>query len=46
MKDNGDVAQDWLRKAESDFAAAELCLDRARRSTMPVFTASKRPKNR
>jgi HEPN domain-containing protein len=28
MKDNGDVAQDWLRKAESDFAAAELCLDR------------------
>jgi HEPN domain-containing protein len=29
MKDNGDVAQDWLRKAESDFAAAELCFDRS-----------------
>lgn len=28
MKDNSDVANDWLRKAESDFAGAQLCLDR------------------
>lgn len=26
MKGNGDVAQGWLAKAESDLGAAELCL--------------------
>ena len=28
MKDNSDVANDWLRKAESDLAGAQLFLDR------------------
>ncbi len=27
MKNNGDLGQDWLKKAESDFAAAEVCID-------------------
>ena len=26
MKNNGDVAQGWIKKAESDFANAELCI--------------------
>ena len=26
MKNNGDLAQLWLKKAESDFANAELCI--------------------
>ena len=27
MKSNGDLAQGWLRKAESDFSNAELCVN-------------------
>lgn len=26
MKNNRDLAEDWLKKAESDFANAELCI--------------------
>jgi HEPN domain-containing protein len=26
MKSNSDLAQEWLKKAESDFANAELCI--------------------
>jgi HEPN domain-containing protein len=26
MKSNGDLGQQWLKKAESDFANAELCI--------------------
>ena len=29
MKNNGDLAQEWLRKADSDFANAELCISNA-----------------
>ena len=29
MNDNGDLAQQWLKKAESDYANAELCLSGA-----------------
>jgi len=27
MKKNSDVAQDWLKKAESEFATVELCIN-------------------
>ena len=30
MKNNGDVAEGWLRKAESDLDAAEACIDSAK----------------
>jgi len=29
MKNNGEVAQEWITKAESDFAAAGLCINGA-----------------
>src|SRR5207247_5228499 len=29
MKNNGDLGQEWLKKAESDFATVELCIDNA-----------------
>jgi HEPN domain-containing protein len=30
MKNNANVAQDWLKKAESDFANADLCISNAK----------------
>lgn len=30
MKSNADLAEDWLRKAESDLAAADACIDAAK----------------